>query len=85
MFYLGFLVKSRPTQVSWPMENVGSDREDCFLRALVRVILAIIRTLGLRWSLFHLRHHCDIIIVIGPNWAARHCDTLPKLIVAAQL
>ena len=67
--YLGFLVKSKPTQVSWPFENVGSDREDCFWRALVRVILAAIRTLGLRWSLFHLRHHCDIIIVIDPNWA----------------
>ena len=78
------LFNSGPRKSSNVGPGILFNSEDCFWRALVRVILAAIRTLGLRWSLFHLRHHCDIIIVIGPNWAARHCDTLPKLIVAAQ-
>ena len=75
------------------MENVGSDREDCFLRALVRVILApsltgspvIVIIIIIIIIITIIVIIIIIIIIIGPNWVACDCDMLPTILVAAQL
>ena len=73
---------------SGPSSNVGPGilfySEDCFWRALVRVILApsltgspVIVIIIFIINILIFISILIIVIIIGPNWVACDCDTLP--------
>ena len=93
------LFKSGPEKIWAPIYCSTLGPEDCFWRALVRVILApsltgspviviiiiIIIIINIIITIIVITIIIIIIIVIGPNWVACDCDMLPTILVAAQL
>merc|ERR1712032_877271 len=69
------LFKSGPRKSSNVGPEILFNSEDCFWRALVRVILAPSLT-GLPVIVIII-FIIIIVIIIGPHWVACDCDTLP--------